>query len=175
MIEILVDTGRPTVREAWLDLRLEHLPSSAVTYVDPTCVNPFAEYEPTTAHAEQRHRDRYRAAIGATLVMQCGVAAFARAELELAPTDWSMTVTMLGFELDRASGDIDSVLGLSAVGVPVWVAWPLGGVRDGDGGTAFELDTREARHEFGQGLSRAGTQRIVDAALEYLCYGQLAI
>ena len=114
-------------------------------------------------------------AIGATLVMQCGVAAFARAELELAPTDWSMTVTVLGFELDRASGDIDSVLGLSAVDVPVWVAWPLGGVRDGDGGTAFELDTREARHEFGQGLSRAGTQRIVDAALEYLCYGQLAI
>ena len=71
-------------------------------------------------------------AIGATLVMQCGVAAFARAELELAPTDWSMTVTVLGFELDRASGDIDSVLGLSAVaGLGCLAAWWSAGWRRG--------------------------------------------
>jgi hypothetical protein len=116
-------------------------------------------------------------AIGATMLMQCAVASLAHTELELSPTTWSLHSTMPGgWELERSTGDIDDIAGFRAVGpTALWIAWPLGSLRAEDKallGSAVELATAQSGvHGFSHGLSEAGTEDLVNAALGYICRG----
>lgn len=63
-------------------------------------------------------------AISAALLLQCAVASLAHTEMELSYTSWSLVSTMPGgWELDRAVGDMDDIVGLRAVDTALWM-WP---------------------------------------------------
>ena len=80
-------------------------------------------------------------AVCATLLLQCAVASLAHTEMELSPTSWSLLSTMPGgWELERAIGDVDDIVGLTAVDTALWMPWPLGNL--GSDGTAMTGDTR---------------------------------
>jgi hypothetical protein len=65
-------------------------------------------------------------AISATLLLQCAVASLAHTEMELSHTSWSLVSTMPGgWELERAVGDVDDIVGLRAVETALWMPWPL--------------------------------------------------
>jgi hypothetical protein len=88
-------------------------------------------------------------AIGATMLMQCAVASLAHTELELSPTSWSIHSTMPGllggWELERATGDLDEIVSLRAVDTTLWATampWPLGG--SGGSAAAAAAEAAEA-------------------------------
>lgn len=65
-------------------------------------------------------------AVCATLLLQCAVATLAHTEMELSQTSWSLLSTMPGgWELERAIGDVDDIVGLRTVDTALWMPWPL--------------------------------------------------